>query len=85
MSRIGRYELGALLGEGGAGRVYRADIHHAPWPLQAVDAEIDHNTMAAAAGLPLAGPPARLAFARRLDVVVWPPARLGAGHRSVYR
>lgn len=66
-----------------ARRVYRAEIHHRPWPLQPATAEIGRNTMAAAAGIPLPGPPARLAFARRLDVVVWPPVRIGTDQRSV--
>lgn len=53
------------------GRVWRGDIHHAPWPLQPASAAIEVNTMAATLGLPLADPPALLHFARRLDVVAW--------------
>jgi uncharacterized protein YqjF (DUF2071 family) len=58
------------------GRVYRAEIHHAPWPLQPADAFIARNTMADPLGLSLDGRPL-LHFARRLDVRVWPlaPAR----------
>ncbi len=58
-------------------RLYRADIHHKPWPLQPAEVEIRQNTMAAAAGVALPERPARLAFARRLDVVVWAPRRIG--------
>lgn len=57
----------------GAERVYRAEIHHRPWPLQPVEAEIEVNTMASAAGLAVTDSPTRLAFASRLDVVVWRP------------
>ena len=53
-------------------RVYRAEIHHHQWPLQPVEAEIETNTMAAAAGFTVAGP-SRLAFAPTIDVVVWRP------------
>jgi uncharacterized protein YqjF (DUF2071 family) len=57
-------------------RVYRAEIHHRPWPLQPVEADIDANTMAAAADIPIRGAPTRQAFAARLDVVVWRPKRV---------
>jgi hypothetical protein len=56
-----------------AGHVRRADIHHRRWPLQPVDAEIDVNTMASAAGLELPGEAPRVSFASRLDVAVWAP------------
>jgi uncharacterized protein YqjF (DUF2071 family) len=42
-------------------RLWRADIHHPPWPLQPAWAEI--------AG----APPALLHFSGRQDVLVWPP------------
>lgn len=59
-----------------ARHVYRAEIHHHPWPLQAVEAEIETNTMAAAAGIKLPSVAPRLAFASLLDVVVWAPSRV---------
>ena len=57
-------------------RVYRADIHHLPWPLQKARAEIHENSIAEAAGIALAGPPAVLSFAREIEVLVWPLRRL---------
>jgi uncharacterized protein len=59
-----------------ARRVYRAEIHHHPWPLQPAEVEIDRETMAAAAGLQLPNEPSRVSFSRRLDVVVWTPERV---------
>jgi hypothetical protein len=50
-------------------------VHHHPWPLQQAAAEFTINTISAAGGLPISGPPALLHFARRLDVVVWQPER----------
>ncbi len=52
-----------------AGRLYRAEIHHRPWPLQPADAQVDLNTM-----------PPRLSpgndpltyYSARQDVVLWP-------------
>jgi uncharacterized protein len=51
------------------GRLWRADIHHRPWPLQPAKARIDLNTM----------PPLKVAdddplvhFSARQDVVIWP-------------
>jgi uncharacterized protein YqjF (DUF2071 family) len=61
-----------------ARRVYRAEIHHHPWPLQPADAEIETNTMAAAAGIELPAVAPRQAFASLLDVVVWAPRQVRA-------
>ena len=58
--------------------VHRAEIHHHPWPLQAVEAAIEANTMAAAAGVELPAVAPRQAFASLLDVVVWAPSRVRA-------
>ena len=58
------------------GQVYRAEIHHEPWPLQDAEAEIEINTMAASAGIALPGRPSLLHFARKLEVLVWPPHRV---------
>jgi uncharacterized protein YqjF (DUF2071 family) len=61
------------------GHPYRLDIHHLPWSLQVARAEIMVNTMAAS-NVMLNGAPALLHFARRQDVVAWPPARLSGRH-----
>jgi uncharacterized protein len=50
------------------GRLHRAEIHHAPWPLQAAEAEIE---LASISPVELTGDPV-LHFSRRLDIVVWP-------------
>ena len=68
-----RYCLYSL---GGDGSPRRVDIEHAPWPLEPATARIDENTMAAPLGLDLAGAPAHLHFARRLDVVSRPMVRV---------
>ena len=58
------------------GGLRRAEILHAPWPLQPASAEIQRNTMAAPLGLEaLPGAPL-LHFARWLDVRVWSPRAL---------
>ena len=53
-------------------RVYRGEIHHAPWPLQDAEAEFATNTVAAAAGISLPATAPLLQFARRLEVLIWP-------------
>jgi uncharacterized protein YqjF (DUF2071 family) len=53
------------------GTILRADVHHAPWPLQQARAEIQENLMAQPQGIKIEGPPTLLHFSRRLDVVVW--------------
>jgi uncharacterized protein YqjF (DUF2071 family) len=62
------------LGRGGV--PYRLEIHHPPWRLQPADAEIEEDTLAQANRLPPPKGPLVLHFAKRQDVVVWPPVRL---------
>ena len=50
----------------------RADIHHAPWPLQPADATVKEHRIAPVL---LEGEPI-CHFARRQDVVVWKPERV---------
>lgn len=54
----------------GAG-LYRADIHHVPWPLQPARAVIEQNDLLAANGLSVAGDPL-VHYSERLDVAIWP-------------
>jgi uncharacterized protein YqjF (DUF2071 family) len=56
--------------------LYRAEIHHAPWPLQSAMVTVRRNTMAAPLGLTLPDAPVLVHFAARLDVNVWPPHRI---------
>jgi uncharacterized protein YqjF (DUF2071 family) len=51
------------------GRLYRAEIHHAPWTLQGCEATVDLNTMSPVQ-LPDEEPHAL--FSPRQDTVVWP-------------
>lgn len=59
-----------------AGKLFRVEVHHAPWPLQRAEATIDPHLMLAPHGLTTAGDQPLLHFARRLDVVVWSPTRV---------
>ena len=61
-----------------ADRLYRAEVHHAPWPLQPAEATIDAGPLLEAAGfdgVTQAGSP-HLLFARTLAVRVWPLRRV---------
>jgi uncharacterized protein len=58
------------------GSVFRAEIHHEPWPLQDAEAEIGENTMASAAGIRLPGIAPLLHFAKKLQVLIWPLRRV---------
>ena len=52
-------------------RVWRGEIDHDPWPLQAAEVKIEVNSMTESLGIgPLKGDPLAH-FARRLDVVAW--------------
>lgn len=62
-----RYCLYAIRG----GKVFRAYIHHLPWPLQDAEAEIEVNTMAQAAGIELPKTTPILHFSRFIEVLIW--------------
>lgn len=51
-------------------RVYRSEVDHAPWPLQAVEAVIRENTLGTSLGLPLPDA-ALMQYAVRVDVKLW--------------
>lgn len=53
------------------GSLWRNDVHHQPWPLQAAEASFEVNTALEFHGLKVEGPPKLLHFAKRIDVVVW--------------
>jgi uncharacterized protein YqjF (DUF2071 family) len=55
--------------------LYRAQIHHPPWPLQSGEAAIELNTMPPA-GVALPDEPPLVHYAARQDAVVWHPERL---------
>jgi uncharacterized protein YqjF (DUF2071 family) len=54
------------------GRLRRADIHHAPWPLQPARAQLAENTMTEPLGIRLPDGKPLLHYAARQDVLVWP-------------
>jgi hypothetical protein len=54
-----------------AGQVYRGEIEHGPWPLQAAQAEIRTNTLGDWLGIPMVGQPALLHYAKSIDVHAW--------------
>lgn len=62
----------------GHGRLTTTSIAHRAWPLRPAEARFDVETLSAAAGVPVAGEPAHLAFADRLDVVAWWPRGVAA-------
>ena len=53
------------------GRVYRGEVHHAPWPLQPAEAEFERNWVAQAQRVLLPDAAPLLHFVKRLDVLAW--------------
>ena len=76
-----RYCLYAAEGDG---RILRAEIHHAPWPLQRASATIRDDGFTAAVGVPLRGAPDLLHYARHLDVAIWRPLAVEPGSSTRY-
>ncbi|MGL4611535.1 MAG: YqjF family protein [Trueperaceae bacterium] len=58
-----------------AGTIYRGEIDHEPWPLQAAEANVVVNTVAQTLGITLTDQPL-LHFSKRVDVKVWGLKRL---------
>jgi uncharacterized protein YqjF (DUF2071 family) len=58
------------------GTVWRGEIHHRPWPLQAAETEIEHNSMTDQIRVRLPDTAPLLHFARHLDVIAWLLQRL---------
>lgn len=57
------------------GVLYRCEIHHDPWPLQAAEAEFETNTMASASGITLPDFAPLLHFSQIQEVFIWPLRR----------
>jgi uncharacterized protein len=67
-----RYLLYAARGP----RLYRARVHHAPYPLQEGAATVERETLLAAGGLPRPDAAPLAHYAAGVDVEIWPPERL---------
>jgi len=65
-----------LYAAGSSGQLLRAEIDHAPWPLQPAEARIEHNSVARASGIELPAVEPLLHFAARIDTRTWLPARV---------
>ena len=66
---IERYCLYTVVGQK---KVFRAHIHHKPWPIQRAEAEITDKSLASADGLHLPDTPPMLHYASKQEVLVWP-------------
>lgn len=64
-----------LYAQAPGGALYRADVHHVPWPLQEAVGEVEAADLMVPHGLQVHGPPI-LHFSRGVDVVVWPMVRI---------
>jgi uncharacterized protein YqjF (DUF2071 family) len=53
------------------GRLFRSQVHHAPWPLQDAEAELDPAQLLKPHGLDVGNTRPVLHFSRGVDVVVW--------------
>ena len=60
-----------LYAQSSDGQLHRAEIHHAPWPLQPARADIRHNDMLEVNRISVEGEPV-VHYAARLDVIIWP-------------
>ncbi len=60
------------------GDIHRGDIHHHPWPLQPAEVEVRTLAMTQQIGLKPPETEPLLHFSRRLDVLAWPPRRVGS-------
>ena len=59
-----------------AGRLWKADIEHQPWPLHRASVAALRDSLVEAAGLPAPAGEALTHYAKRVDVKVGPPVAL---------
>jgi hypothetical protein len=64
------------------GAVWRGEIHHARWPLQPAEAEIERNTMSDPLRLALPPRPPLLHFSECQDMVAWTLTVVNAPRRT---
>ncbi len=67
-----RYALYTVIGQ----HIYRGDIHHPQWPLQAAEIDITCNTLAAGHALDLPDTAPLLHYAHMQEVLIWPLQRV---------
>jgi uncharacterized protein YqjF (DUF2071 family) len=60
-----------------AGRFYRGEVHHGPWPLHRAEGEVRAGELLATHGLSVVGPPV-LHYSPGVDAILWPFRRLTA-------
>jgi len=53
------------------GKLFSADVHHIPWPLQSAEAKIYKNQLFEPHNLVVQRPPELLHFSKSIDVAVW--------------
>ncbi len=58
------------------GQIYRTDIHHGPWPLQAAELETVHDTMARSHGILLPDTAPLLHYSQQQDTLTWLPRKV---------
>jgi uncharacterized protein YqjF (DUF2071 family) len=61
-----------------SGVVYRAEVHHLPWPLRDGAGEVDAGELLRSHGLAVGGEKPLLHYSGGVDVVVWPLEKAGA-------
>ncbi len=52
-------------------RLWRGEINHDPWPLEAAECSLEKNTLAAGLGCDLSTSEPVLHFSRRLEAIIW--------------
>jgi uncharacterized protein YqjF (DUF2071 family) len=61
-----------LFSSNGAGQIIRANLHHASWPLEEAEADIEQNDLAAVLRIQLPDQEPVLHYSRQLAVYIWP-------------
>lgn len=59
------------------GRLHRARVHHAPWPLQGADVSMRHESLTAAAGIDRPDGPPLIHYGREVRVEIFGTERVG--------
>jgi uncharacterized protein YqjF (DUF2071 family) len=66
----------AMFTRDATGNYLMGEIHHRPWQIFSADVTLTENTVAAAAGIAISGPPSSALYSPVMENVVWPMVRV---------
>lgn len=71
-----------LYSKSAGNRISRVEVHHAPWPLQPAEVEIEHSNILESAGFEVLSPHPLCLFSRGVEVISYPQTESGESYSA---